>query len=1169
MKFLRIIPLILVVPFFFVCVDNFNNPTDSQYDGDYRYTIYWDSLTIHDTLEIFRPYTVPFAVTGADTFSSFTVVDSSGIIIVDQNFLNDHRTDTSVVFYFIRSYAGRLTFTGIRPNGKESDSICPGELLIINPFQLDIDSLWGIGDQATGNVVKTFNSLYADSSLLAIWSVGDSVIDTLSWYLPFSKTFTSSADYPVIVTLRDTLGNVISLSPVSISITGNSPVIDSAWFAVPPCLGDTATFMVKVTDADSDSLSFNAYVNDTSMLITSPLFYPYAGSMSVLCQAPVRDTGVAVFTIQAFDKSGLSSLLYQFTDTISYKLPQPVFSDTVKTVPLGKPVVLSFDDANNRFGTEYRWFSRRLPVDTVTYSDSLSVFYTDTLTDTVSVYGTDAFGFSGDTASLIIIPRYFNYTLDKAAWPENLQARRWNVFSVEISPQTAAVYFWSVTPEDLVDTVAPDSNTLRLYVHDSIPQVTISVFAVENGGDTTNVVSGLTPTVLNRPVCLFTEENYDAKAGETVICSLAVSDVNGSVTSVYLRFGGGDTLALVTETSFDTVFSVPCSRTVYCWAMDDDGFYSVIDSAAVVITSDKPYFDPITADTTVFVNDSVELSVTAYPGNTGAVINAYFWDIDGSGTWDDTTDMNFITVRFTSVGNETVYAGCINSFGDTEVQRFAWHVTVDPGTPQISSVSVKEDSVYINDTIQFMIHAYDNGSVIKYEYSLDSTAFTDIGGDSVFFLSFADSGKQYVYTRVTDDESNKSDVYRRSVYIRYGAPYVDSISHDTVWVNDENSYTFHFHDVNDSVESITVNFGDGSVDSTVSDPAGTSASIAHTYPVTKDTGYTINASVTDNDGITISKDFTIWVLEGKPAIDSVWIDTTGDNLFVVDSRKYHVKASDENGYIKSVYVSWDGDNSAEDSISISSNNSEIDSFFVYSFSTGESGDRTIRFWVRDDDILNSQNRDTSVTVRLGAPALRGDTDDTTWVIVDKQPGQNFTLHINSFDTNGVFTRFYWQETSPFDTTSGSCVKTDDSTRTRSISQAEMHYALKSWIYGKDDDGLLGGKQFIVYADSVPVKPTIVEVPEGDSIKIMWSGKDFKDGDATQYRIILKQGAPPDSADILVDFKPGTEYLPGDSGYERKYGYKAGTSGLTYYYKVISRDARGSMIYSDNGTFIFP
>jgi hypothetical protein len=126
-----------------------------------------------------------------------------------------------------------------------------------------------------------------------------------------------------------------------------------------------------------------------------------------------------------------------------------------------------------------------------------------------------------------------------------------------------------------------------------------------------------------------------------------------------------------------------------------------------------------------------------------------------------------------------------------------------------------------------------------------------------------------------------------------------------------------------------------------------------------------------------------------------------------------------------------------------------------------------------------------------------------------------------------------------------------------------------WIYGRDDDQLIGGGKFIVYADSAPPAPDIVAANGDGGVKIMWSGKDVKDSNATLYRILLKQGSSPTNTDILQDFKAGTLYSAGDAGYQFKFPYIGGTIGLSYKYKVIAKDARGSETISVEGTFIYP
>jgi hypothetical protein len=111
-KFTLLISLFLIV-FLYCTKFSDSNPVDPDNAGNYSFTVTWDSLTSHDTLELFRPYIVPFAETGEDAFTSFSLVDSAGAACVDVDLLNSRMTDTSACIYFTRPYSGALAFRGM------------------------------------------------------------------------------------------------------------------------------------------------------------------------------------------------------------------------------------------------------------------------------------------------------------------------------------------------------------------------------------------------------------------------------------------------------------------------------------------------------------------------------------------------------------------------------------------------------------------------------------------------------------------------------------------------------------------------------------------------------------------------------------------------------------------------------------------------------------------------------------------------------------------------------------------------------------------------------------------------------------------------------------------------------------------------------------------------
>jgi hypothetical protein len=176
-------------------------------------------------------------------------------------------------------------------------------------------------------------------------------------------------------------------------------------------------------------------------------------------------------------------------------------------------------------------------------------------------------------------------------------------------------------------------------------------------------------------------------------------------------------------------------------------------------------------------------------------------------------------------------------------------------------------------------------------------------------------------------------------------------------------------------------------------------------------------------------------------------------------------------------------------------------------------------------------------------------------VIDSGVGRIYPIRINHFDTNGTISNYYWNEASA---SLGRMTTTD--TIMRTFGALEVNHGLNYWIYGRDDDSLLGGGKFVVFADSVPPAPQVSHIAGTDSITIYWSGKDAKDGDSTQYRILLKEGGEPDStvpADILSDWKRGYK-ASDDSHYAYMIKFKVAHSVNNYYYQVHARDARGSV-----------
>jgi len=302
-----------------------------------------------------------------------------------------------------------------------------------------------------------------------------------------------------------------------------------------------------------------------------------------------------------------------------------------------------------------------------------------------------------------------------------------------------------------------------------------------------------------------------------------------------------------------------------------------------------------------------------------------------------------------------------------------------------------------------------------------------------------------------------------------------------------------------------------------------------------------------------------------------------DTIWVNDTNKYRVKAQDPNGYIRKLYVNWEGGDEFEDSLLISGSRSSIDTFFTHFYDT-TGGEKTVRVWAEDEDSLLSAVKDTVFTVRKGAPEVWGDSGDTLWVVVDDGPSKMYPLllHDNVFDTNGVNNkpvRYYINEGSTFDSTSGSAIKSDNGEMLWYVSEALLHVPVKVQFYVLDDDGFLRGGEFVVFADSAPGEIVASSDPVTGGRIISWSGMDKKDSLDTEYRILVKKGNPISESDTTEEFiaKDWTRGNDPEFGYDNtgsnplpfSWTYISDQGSGLYYFQVIARDARGSVSGGNN------
>ncbi len=182
-------------------------------------------------------------------------------------------------------------------------------------------------------------------------------------------------------------------------------------------------------------------------------------------------------------------------------------------------------------------------------------------------------------------------------------------------------------------------------------------------------------------------------------------------------------------------------------------------------------------------------------------------------------------------------------------------------------------------------------------------------------------------------------------------------------------------------------------------------------------------------------------------------------------------------------------------------------------------------------------------------------------------GGDTHVMVDTSDSNGYITDFEWDRRINGDVDYTSTIP-------QLYRYFEPNEADSIAVRGKDDDGIWSEwVKFCVYPDAPPPAPTVYAIaPTADSISIYWKNKDVKDGDLTEYRVLVHQGAEPDSTvtgDIVSDWKSGYR-IDTTEGYGYFFRFKTLTPSMpkvTYFYQVHARDARGS-VNADAGNHTF-
>jgi hypothetical protein len=796
---------------------------------------------------------------------------------------------------------------------------------------------------------------------------------------------------------------------------------------------------------------------------------------------------------------------------------------------------------------------------------------------TVYLYCKDNDGFVSDTQKLIVMvsakkPYFVKSKIDTTIFIND--SLRLSVPAKSDNPSAPIIaYDWDfnntntwakTTATSQLDTTFTNAVTVIVRVRCrnvySTSETALVTITVTDGKPVVNSVVPESTTIVN---------------GEPVSIRVKATDYNGTCQKLAVRFTTSSTDSLITLKPLkviDTLISLICrTKGKYAIAVaviDNDGKYSeytTSDSITVV-----PFLPSITPRET-WINDSTLYIVSATGNKTGIIGRSVSWD-NGS-TWVTNPDSIF-RFAYTSAGKKYIKA-VIKDKNGVVSDTLRDCINVNEGRPGAGSFAINssvatDTTVWIRSNKNFTIRGTDvNGTIKQWAVKWETGQSYTVQNDSVFTYSFSAPGTYTLSYYVVDDDNVFSDTLQRAITVKDRKPSVLSITPDTsinsIYINDARKFTITWKDTVGVVDSLKIDNGSG-VYGAFYHVTGNSFNLDRHFTLQDSGSRTIRAMVKDTDGlVSDEKVLTFNVLIGRPIITALTIDTTAGSVFVKDARKYTISFNDMNGSIRKVYASLNGGLSW-DSVTVNITGAGTESF-EYNFDTLGFGSRTLRFRVRDEDTVFSASKDTAITVRLGAPLIyaQGLTKDTIWVPVDSGVGRSYPIRILHSDTNGMITNFFWNEAGP---TLGRMTATD--TIMRNIGLNDINASFPMWIYGRDDDGLTRGGRFMVFADSAPPNITVYALPNADSITIYWSGKDTRDGNQTEYLILLRENTNPDTSraeDILSNWKTGHR-VSDDISYDFMYRFKMvdNVPNKVFRYRVLARDKRLAISQSDIANF---
>ena len=883
----------IILSLFLACSQK-SNPFLDYEVGDYLFSL----SPLPDTLYTLVDYSVSWHDLGEDRHWSFRAITEVPGVLDTANF---HHPDTTLAdsllnFYFLRGYHDTLRIEGIRWNLKPS---CDTAFIInvVERFSLRVDSTTlGSGLDVEFSIVNSHEQPL-DSLLSALWYVNGEMSDSLPLDVVFTRKAALSEDFTVAAVIVDH--------------RGNHNVLDTLRLQIRP-----------------------------------------AGTPRV-----------------SIEQKSIS-------------------------VPFDKLFTLTTVTAN---ADSLRWQSSFLHLDTTVAGPQITLSWTET--DTVIVTALNRLGVTGNSDTVIIIPKAFNYDLTEISFPSQVQARKWTTWEVEATRgampvgEGNAVYHWTVSGDTAGDTVSASGGRLEMCIMEE-KQLTVSVFAIV-GIDSSWSLSRTVEVIAKRPSLSVSQTGLTTPVNtqKSVVVKATEGDSSSPVTGIWYKSEGDSVNQELTGDTLRLTFTTPGDKITRVWAVDTLGQSSDTTVIVVHVTAAKPYFRREIIDTAVYIHDEVRIDGKALSGNSGDSVITWKWDFDNDGTWDRTTKTGYYDTTYTSAGKRVVRIWCANSAGDSSEVIAVRNIEVSAGIPVIDSAVFSSEVVYINKKVELRIYAHDiNGVVKKLNLRWGEKDSLAVGTnsrsvDTTLKLFFADAGIYGFTITATDEDGQKSKVFAlpESLTVDQGTPRVKGISPDTVWFNTDTVFVISAQD-NESVAGYAVSFDNSTFSSWDEDSA-----FRHTFA---DSGkqYLFLKVRDDEENVSAVFKDSVFVKAGYPGIKGISMSVKDDSVYVLDTLEFTITASDPDKRVRMVYVNWEGGSVALDSLSV--NGAEVSVEFEHVFAVEDSGSVSVKVWCRDDDGMVSGVATKNVYVKVGVPGFSS-------IVLGVDPREVFVKDNISFRVKGT------------------------------------------------------------------------------------------------------------------------------------------------------------------------